>query len=167
MFGFSKIKYNFSDLKQLRLERSHLKGKKIGSMKDNQGYLARIMHQHMGRDRCAQMVHAALFGNVLLSFMVAFKALYNNHSNYPMCVLFFFSLTFFPKKIMQTCHNWKVSCHFILYESWSLFFWFLFVIFWIFFQFYPSTSSFIYFLYQIWSSLFWLLIILDYFIIIF
>jgi len=58
MFGFSKIKYNFSDLKQLRLERSHLKGKKIGSIKDNQGYLARIMHQHMGRDRCAQMVHA-------------------------------------------------------------------------------------------------------------
>lgn len=91
MFGFSKIKYNFSDLKQLRLERSHLKGKKIGSMKDNQGYLARIMHQHMGRDRCAQMVHAASFSNVLVSFVVAFKALYNDPFNYPTCPFSFLS----------------------------------------------------------------------------
>jgi hypothetical protein len=143
MFGFSKIKYNFNDLKQLRLERSHLKGKKNRVYKGQPRLPCSYHAPTYGKRSLCSDGARALFGNVLLSFMVAFKALYNDHYNYPMCVLFFLSLTSFPKKIMQTCHNWKVSCHFILYESWSLFFWFLFVIFWIFFQFYPSTSSFI------------------------
>jgi hypothetical protein len=74
MFGFSKIKYNFNDLKQLRLERSHFfKKNRVwkGQVRLPCSYVHH-MHQHMGRDRCAQMVHATSFGNVLLSFMVAY-----------------------------------------------------------------------------------------------
>jgi hypothetical protein len=101
MFGFSKIKYNFSDLEQLRLEGSRLK-EKIYRVWKGQARLpcshVHHMHQCVGRDRCAQMVHAASFSNVLVLFVVAFKALYNDPFNYPTCVLFLFSLISSPKK---------------------------------------------------------------------
>jgi len=81
--------------------------------------------------------------------------------------VFFF---YFERKVLfRSCEIFRNIMLFVDYiKYWSLNFWLLYILFWIFFflQFHPLEFDLIWFLYQLWSSFLWLLFAFSYYFLI-